>query len=273
MDQIIQSTFNSPENPSNMPVAASAVIVSNNNEMSEKLAPSSNSSCLNTSADTESSNTMKSRRDSILSLEYHEYATNDNFDDTTFSELIPSTTEFDSNSHSFDAGEKSSDFVSPINSPSYHDISGHNGVADSHRTSKISSFNHVNNDDGDDMYHDVKRCGTQATDNNPDMSIDGLEWDHLGDIRGVKSSLQDKRYCTSSSPIHNNGSVDDDGLNRTSSPCRVNGKVSSDVDSFSLTLAAAEALISPRTQQNEAQVRRRRSRAIPSRRKSHTEVS
>ncbi|CAH8834419.1 unnamed protein product [Trichobilharzia szidati] len=277
LDQI-QSTFNSAENSSNMPVAS--VTVSNNHEMrSQKLELSSNSSRLSTSVDTESSTTIKSRRNysissSELCMEYHENAENEDFDDTTFSELIPSTTEFDSNSHSFDAGQKSSDFVSPMNSPNYHDINDHdggddNGVVDSHRTAKIPSFNNV----GDGMCHNVNPSGIQATDDNHDTSVDGLEWDHLGDIRGVKSSLQDKCYCTSSSPIHNNGSVD--GLTRTSSPCRVNGKVSSDVDCFSLTLAAeaAEALISPRTQQNEAQVRRRRSRAtIASRRKSHTEV-
>ncbi|CAH8481781.1 unnamed protein product [Heterobilharzia americana] len=228
-----QPTSKSETNIFKMPVATLL-----HSPVNSRISRPPNSSCSST-YHAESPNSKKFRRNSLSSLIFcidnHSNSeinnltktVNGDLEDTTFSELILSSTELESNSYSLDA-QKSPDITSPYVTEDNPKSSDHDGdYAVDTRIVKNSCFNLTDND----MNH--------GTDDNPDISVDGLEWDDLGDIRGIKPSSLDS--CCTSSPFKSRESLE--GLNGS----EVNTKVSSGVHCSSLTLAAKamEALIEP----------------------------
>ncbi|CAI2724617.1 unnamed protein product [Schistosoma spindalis] len=174
--------------------------------------------------------------------------TNYNLNDTTCSELLP-TTEFQSNPHRSNS-QQSPDLLSIIiPQNNLNDNHSNDGNNNAEHVEISENFNLVHKDHGlvcgIHVHFDEKLSNIHRDDDN----ADGLEWDDLGDLQIAKSD--------SPSMLPSNESADT--LNGSILPCSP------------LTLAA-EALLSPRFQSTESHVQHF-SQVVKSQQKSHTEVS
>ncbi|KAK4474159.1 hypothetical protein MN116_003460 [Schistosoma mekongi] len=111
-------------------------------------------------------------------IDLHE-TTDDNLNDTTFSEILPSTSELDSNSYCFDAPDSSSIVTAKINLNSNDDKNS--------AVEEVSkNVPHVQKDS--DQTYDIRvhLDKNMSSTHGHDDNIDGLEWDNSGDLRVVK---------------------------------------------------------------------------------------